>query len=246
MERFNVLGPKQTRKGTMSNECNLTFDRRQALRYALGMMAAVGADPLLLDGWMAQAHQHAEQSAESGKNHRPLAEGSPTFFTANEFKSLTRLADVIIPRTDTPGAADAGVPLYIDIVLGADEALGERFRKGLRELDAAAVKAGRKNFADSSEAVQTKVLRSMLPRKAPGNEFFEIVKAMTLVGYYSSEIGLFEELHFKGNEALSSFPGCPHGGHSVDIPRRRVAGLTEDGPHRWPFPTSDDITREDL
>jgi hypothetical protein len=89
----------------------------------------------------------------------------------------------------------------------------------------------------------------MLPKKAHGNDFFETVKAMTIVGYYSSEIGLFEELHFKGNEALGSFPGCPHGGHPVDVPARKrpgVASLIEDPMRKWPFPSSDNITGEDL
>jgi hypothetical protein len=71
---------------------------------------------------------------------------------------------------------------------------------------------------------------------------------MTIVGYYSSEIGLLQELHFKGNEALSSFPGCPHGGHSLDVPAHRpgVAGVIEDPSRKWPFPSSDNITGADL
>jgi hypothetical protein len=159
------------------------------------------------------------------------------------------MVDLIIPRTDTPGAADAGVPLYIDIVVNSDRALGEKFQRGLSQLDAASRKASKKSFAEAPEPAQIKVLQSLLPNNAHGNEFFETVKAMTIVGCYSSEIGLFEELHFKGNEALSSFPGCPHGGHPVDVPARRqlgVAGRIQDPNRKWPFPSSDNITGEDL
>jgi hypothetical protein len=101
---------------------------------------------------------------------------------------------------------------------------------------------------EAPEPAQIKVLQSLVPKKAHGNDFFETVKSMTIVGYYSSEIGLFEELHFKGNEALSTFPGCPHGGHPVDQPGRR-AGIVrsiEDPMRKWPFPNSDNITAEDL
>src|SRR5262249_15513294 len=154
---------------TLNNDL-LRFDRRQALRYALGLMAAAGADPAMLDGWMEQARQHDEPPR---KSYKPLAEGNPAFFSAAEFKTLTRMVDLIIPKTDTPGAADAGVALYIDIIVRNDAALGEKFKKGLTELDAAAMKASRKNFADAGASAQNKVLEAMVPKKAPGNEFFE-------------------------------------------------------------------------
>jgi hypothetical protein len=232
-------------------ETNPDFDRRQALRYALGMMAAVGADPFMLDAWMQQAQDSARSSnagAHAQTKYRPLAEGNPTFFNANEYKTLTRLVDLIIPRTDTPGAADAGVPLYIDIIVNSDGALGEKFRSGLSQLDAASRNATKNSFAEAAEPARIKVLQSMLPEKAPGHDFFETVKAMTIVGYYSSEIGLFQELHFKGNEALSNFPGCPHGGHALDVPAHRpgVANTIEDPSRKWPFPSSDNITGADL
>jgi hypothetical protein len=226
---------------------NFDIDRRQALRYTLGLMAAAAADPQALNAWTPQDHPEHEQPNAGGK-HRPLAEGSPTFFNAAEFQALSRMVDLIIPRTDTPGAADAGVPLYMDIVVTSDRPLGEKFRAGLSQLDVASKKASKKIFVEAPEAAQIKVLQSMVPKKARGNDFFETVKAMTIVGFYSSEIGLYEELHFKGNEALSSFPGCPHGGHPVDPPVRRasVANLVEDPVRKWPFPSSDNITAEDL
>jgi len=230
-------------------ETILNVDRRQALRYALGMMAAAGADPLMLDAWMQQVRDSARSGNAGAKpRYRPLAEGNPRFFDAGEYKTLTRMVDMIIPRTDTPGAADAGVPLYIDIIVNSDPALGAKFRNGLSELDRAALKAAKKNFADAPEPARIKVLESMLPSQAPGNDFFETVKAMTIVGYYSSEIGLFEELHFIGNEALSNFPGCPHGGHSLDVPARRpgVASIVRDPRRKWPFPSADNITWEEL
>ena len=218
------------------------FDRRQALRYALGAMAAAGADPLVLDAWMQQIHD----APRAGK-HRPLAEGKPSYFDASEYRTLTRMVDLIIPRTDTPGAADAGVPLYIDIIVNSDHVLGEKFKAGLSQLDSASRKASGKSFADASAPAQTNVLESMLPEKAAGHDFFETVKAMTLVGYYSSEIGLFDELHFKGNEALSSFPGCTHGTHPLDVPAHKpVANVIRDPSRKWPFPNFDNITGTDL
>jgi|HubBroStandDraft_1064217.scaffolds.fasta_scaffold161458_2 hypothetical protein len=227
-------------------DTNPDFDRRQALRYALGMMAAIGAEPLTLQAWMQQVQDSGPSSAK--RKYRPLAEGNPTFFNASEYKTLTRMVDLIIPRTDTPGAADAGVPLYIDIIVKYDAPLGEKFRSGLSQLDATSRAANKKSFSEAGEPAQIKVLESMQSEKAAGHEFFETVKAMTIVGYYSSEIGLFQELHFKGNEALSSFPGCPHGGHALVVPAHRpgVASTIVDPSQKWPFPSSDNITGADL
>jgi gluconate 2-dehydrogenase gamma chain len=228
------------------SEVNLSLDRRQALRYTLGLMAAAASDPSVLDAWTPQDHPEHEQTTTD--KHRPLVEGSPAFFNAAEFQALTRMVDLIIPKTDTPGAADAGVPLYIDLVVNSDHAIGDRIRNGLHLLDELSRKANKKIFVGSPEAIQIKVLQSLVPKKAKGNDFFETVKSMTIVGYYSSEIGLFDELRFKGNEALSTFPGCPHSGHPVEVSRKKTAlNVIPDEPvRRWPFPNSDNITAEDL
>jgi gluconate 2-dehydrogenase gamma chain len=232
-----------------SRQTDLNFSRRDGLRYALGLMAAAGADPQVVDAWM-QHVEGAGHSSSDAAGHRkflPLAEGNPSFFNPGEYKTLVQLVDLIIPPTDTPGAAAAGVPLYIDIVVNLDPAVGAKFRKGLSELDASSRQANNQSFAEAGQPAQTQLLQSMLPENAPGHDFFETVKAMTIVGYYSSEIGLFQELHFLGNQALSSFPGCPHGGHPLDVPgHKKVARAIEDPARRWPFPSSDNITQEDL
>jgi len=222
--------------------------RRQVLKYMLAGMAAAAWAPSSAVAFLDDAHQHraGEKQSKSSSKRRPLITGKPAFFKGNEYKALARMVDLIIPRTETPGAADAGVPLYIDIVAGADAALGERLRKGLTELETVSRGASGKGFVRSTEKDQIKTLQSMLPKGAPGNGFFETVKAMTLVGYYSSEIGLHEELHYVGNQVLTSFKGCPHGGHSLDQHAKRVQRASiQDLTRRWPFPSSDNIVGED-
>ncbi len=46
--------------------------------------------------------------------------------------------------------------------------------------------------------------------KGAGESFFHAIKSMTADGYYTSYAGLVQELGYKGNTALASFPGCTH------------------------------------
>src|SRR6478752_5119140 len=64
------------------------------------------------------------------------AEADATFLTQREIEWLKALVDTIIPRTDTPGASDAGVPGFIDRRLATNAPLTEVFRSGMRSLDA--------------------------------------------------------------------------------------------------------------
>jgi hypothetical protein len=120
-----------------------------------------------------------------------------------DLQMLTRLVDLIIPRTDTPGAADAGVPLYIDRAIGHGATLGPRIHAGLARLrDAHFFTAG----ADEQIA-QLKAL------EAQADPFFQLIKNLTIDGYYSSKEGLVQELGYHGNTYVEHFVGCTHPEH---------------------------------
>src|SRR5690242_5551813 len=63
---------------------------------------------------------------------------SPKVFKPDQMEWVAKLVDLIIPRSDTPGAADAGVPVYIDRALARNTRLKTRFLNGMAQLDAAA------------------------------------------------------------------------------------------------------------
>ena len=155
----------------------------------------------------------ATPSPAQGQNTQGQAQGQNTqgqaaFLTAPEFAWLTALADAIIPRTDTPGASDAGVPAYIDRRLAASPQLAERFRTGMKALDALA----QSRFGAAFPALTSQQQIDLLTPRAE-DAFFLMVKGMTVDGYYTSREGLAEELGWHGNTFLAEFKGCTHPEH---------------------------------
>jgi hypothetical protein len=107
-------------------------------------------------------------------------------FSPEERKRVATLVDLIIPRTDTPGATDAHVPEFIDRKLSLDAALKDRFLAGLRGFDG--------------------VLTDQ-------NPFSKLLKDLTIDGYYTSKEGLTQELGWHGNTFVAEFVGCTHPEH---------------------------------
>ena len=167
---------------------------------------------------------------------RPVGSGSggewqPQVLKDNLGERVATLAELIIPRTDTPGARDAKVHEFIDLMLAEWMQPAERqnFLTGLADVRERAWKAHRASFIDCTEAQQTMILekleekaqkelaaaakkaekaeRKAKSRAEKGQEtrpatgmpsprpFFSHLKELTLVGYYTSEIGATEELN---------------------------------------------------
>ena len=88
----------------------MTETRRQALK----MLGAIGATCAFPFAGNELYGQHVHTTLAQAPARGPY---TPAFFTPAEYARLSRLTDVIIPPTDTPGAAAAGVPEYIDRVV---------------------------------------------------------------------------------------------------------------------------------
>jgi len=168
--------------------------RREALKI-IGAIGTTCAFPFSADELYGQ-HVHPAPGPQSSY-------AAPKFFTAQEYATISRLADLIIPATDTPGAAAAGVPAYIDYVVDANQEWRKLFRNGLTWLHD-------QRFDQLNEHEQIALLTPLID--GPGDElpvmFLRAVKGMTADGYYTSKIGLVEELGYKGNTVLASFPSC--------------------------------------
>ncbi len=137
--------------------------------------------------------------------------------------TVTTISELIIPQTDTPGAKAARVNEFIDLILTEwyDEEEKSIFLTGLDELDASTRKLLGKDFVDCDEKLQTEVLRGLddevsaartdvrrgsSRRRPPERNFFFMIKQLTLIGYYTSQIGFEQELH--GEIIPARHAGC--------------------------------------
>ena len=189
--------------------------RRAAIKNAAVGVAAVSSFPILNNLASAQGHQHpvaAPLVADS-------AVKAPVFFNKHQYTTITELASLIIPTDETPGAREAKVNEYIDLIVGESPFEVQKvFLDGLGWLDKTSKDRYKKNFADLSNAQQVAILteisriKNPAPNEVTQAKFFKAIKDMTIDGFYTSKIGI-EELGYMGNTVLDEFPGCTHPEH---------------------------------
>jgi len=144
---------------------------------------------------------------------------TPAFFTAAEMETLDRLSEIIIPGDERSGGASAAhANRYMDVIVSSGpEELQRRWKSGLEAVDEAAKSIHGASFADGTAAQQDAVVAVMAKHEGePTNElerFFALVKKATIDGYYTSKIGIHDEMKYQGNTALAEFPGCTHPEH---------------------------------
>jgi gluconate 2-dehydrogenase gamma chain len=145
----------------------------------------------------------------------PLAgQSAPAFFTPTEFRIVDELSEIIIPADDhSPGARAAQVAAYIDRRLAEsfDEAPRQEFRDGLQVVDKLCREMHGMPFLEASPeqrvAVVARMARNEKNPKKPEEVFFAQIKGRTAQAYYSSKIGIHQEIEYKGNTMLNEFVG---------------------------------------
>lgn len=149
----------------------------------------------------AQTHSHHQAQA----NGTPAVTASgPKFFSPDEIRKLAAWTDLIIPRTDTPGAADAGVPMLMDFYATRNASRGKQWKEMLGWLE-----------TQASEAAARAALLDRISKETgtPGARYFQLLKDTTIDFYYSTREGLQQELGWNANTFLAEFKGCTHPEH---------------------------------
>jgi gluconate 2-dehydrogenase gamma chain len=182
----------------------MTMNRREALKRVAWLMGGtVSASAILAieKGYAASAATAATTGVGS----------KPAILKPHEMAIVSTVAEIMIPRTDTPGAKDVGVPGFIDLMLKDVYAQEDRDRylTGLAEFDAAAQREhGGKKFLALELAQQLTHVRKFHdaavvderrvrhPRGQLRRPFILMTKELTLLGFFTSEVGATQVLQY--------------------------------------------------
>ena len=129
---------------------------------------------------------------------------STSVLSKPELELLSELTGRIIPKTDTPGAVEAGVPAIIDSTLKGNAAKTKRWQETLAWFAA--------NGADADARLQL-LERISKEKGTAGAAHFALLKGETIDVYYSTQEGLKQELGWNANTFLTEFKGCTHSEH---------------------------------
>jgi hypothetical protein len=186
----------------MSHYAPMSKVSRRAALKALGSAAAL-LPALSPEGLAAYARIQAGNAAPS-----------PKVLSPREFETLELLVEAIIPTDErSPGAKDARVADYIDLLLSESEhVVALQWMGGLAALDREALTRFGAPFgkltAEQVDAILADISGNERTPATPLERFFVITKQATIRGYYSSEIGIHRELRYQGNQFLQEFVGC--------------------------------------
>jgi len=200
----------------------VALTRRDALKQlAIGSVGAATM-PMWVESLSAFAAEHA-QTRLPGQPTAAKTAWKPKVFTADQNATVIVVSELIIPQTETPGAKAARVNEFIDGVLAESKAADNRtkFLAGLTWLDDRTRRDHQHPFVACTPDQQTALLTTISTPEAltgpdaAGAAFFAAIKSLTIIGYYTSEVGLRQELGDDGNMVFSEFKGCTHPEHQT-------------------------------
>jgi len=179
------------------------IDRREALRKtALVMGAAVSSSTII--------------AFLQGCKSTPALNYKPVFFTEDQARLISEVAEIILPRTDTPGAKDVGVPNFIDMLINdcykpEDQ---KEFVDGLTKFDEEAKKSYDNSFvsmdADKQKEyvkkVHSEAIEARKKDKDAPRPFILKLKELTMLGFFTSEPGATQVLQY--NQVPGAYHGC--------------------------------------
>jgi hypothetical protein len=191
---------------------DLRQDRRQWLKTSATVL---GASLLPLPAIAAETSQ--AEAAPAPTQAKPATEGqvAARFFTPAQHALVDELSETIIPADNRSGGAKAAkVAAYIDQMLREtfDDSQKALWREGLRLVDIMSQHYSGKSFVNASPEERIAVLTVLSDNDhmtdLPEVRFFIELKRMTVRGYYTSKIGIHDELEYKGNKILQEYVGC--------------------------------------
>lgn len=180
------------------------MDRREALKRTAMLMGGAVSAPAIM-------------GVLKGCTARPGVDWKPVFLTDDQAAIVTHVSEIIIPRTDTPGAKDAGVPAFIDQMV--NEVYSEEDQKwfidGLTAFNSDAQETYDEEFAELSEEDQTACVKKVHDeaieaantiKPEPRRPFILMMKELTMLGFFTSEAGATQVLQY--DPVPGAYNGC--------------------------------------
>ena len=194
-----------------NNPTDFRHDRRAWLKASA---TAIGASLLPLSAATIATAQDAPAVKEKAAAGTP-AKSIGRFFTPAQHKLVDELSETIIPKdSHSGGAKDAKVADFIDQHVGesGDNDQKELWREGLRLIDSMSQHYTGKTFLDGSAEDRVAVLTVLSENEHMTDltevRFYKELKELTVLGYYTSSIGIHDEMEYKGNRYNQEFIGC--------------------------------------
>lgn len=151
----------------------------------------------------------------NGCKSAPELTYKPVFFTEAQAGLVSEVAEIILPKTDTPGAKDVGVPGFIDQMLREcyPQDAKDRFMQGLNEFEEDAKKTYGDSFTSCEPEQQLELVKKyhdaaiagMKDKTLKDRPFILMTKELTMLGFFTSEPGATQVLQY------IAVPGAYHG-----------------------------------
>lgn len=125
---------------------------------------------------------------------------APNGLTAAQRALVSGIADVILPRTDTPSATDVGVTEWVNLIVAENYADDVRtpFLAGLDAIDAQVRSSQGKAFGELTAQAQQQVVSTLdapADRRTPEARAYSRLKGLVVYGYFTSERVQSDVLH---------------------------------------------------
>jgi glucoside 3-dehydrogenase (cytochrome c) hitch-hiker subunit len=137
----------------------------------------------------------------------------PKWIPRERAPMLEALVDTVLPATDTPGAKQARVQFFVDLALRDCYTAEEQriFTTGLEALAADTAKTHGRPFEACSPEERHALLApldaaSYKPDTGARGSFVRILKDLTLVGFFTSQIGATQALAYE--KVPGGYRGC--------------------------------------
>ena len=176
------------------------MDRREALKRTAWIMGGAISAPAMM-------------GILKGCTAKPTIDWKPVFLSADQGVLVSQVAEIIIPKTDTPGAKDVGVPGFIDQIVKEcfTKEDQDKFLAGLKAFDDEAKKEHGDPFAEldgEQQAAFVKKVHDAAVNTEDGTSrpFILALKELTMLGFFTSEPGATQVLQY--SPVPGAYKGC--------------------------------------